>query len=561
MPYIEMTSGPAMGRRIQLDSTKYIIGRHPECDIVLESAIVSRQHAELYLEDSGYRVKDLESRNGTFVNGKLIGGPTLLNDGDSIRICDIEMVFGDESIESSYRGSLVSSKGSNLGVLIAEDEDEEDAGNRSVTAKLDVRGSQFGVQLSASPEAKLSALLEIMKSLGKTVGLEEVLPKVLDSLFTIFLQADRGFIILKDDAGNLIPRWVKARRADQEDKIRLSRTVLKEVIKNKQAIISLDAENDFSMSESIADFKIRSMIVAPLLNSEGEALGAIHIDSIQTKGGFENKDLEILVGVANQAGIAIENAQLHERMVLQKLVEQDLELAKQVQMAFLPKTSPTCSGYSYFQYYNPAQQIGGDYFDYLELDSNRIAIALADVVGHGVAAAMFMAKLSAETRFAFASIPDPRKAMAQLNDRITALDADRFITMSVIILDKQTHKATIVIAGHMPPIHYHVDGTISEPGEDISGPPLGIMSDIEFESAEVTLQPGECLTMYTDGIFEAPNARHEQYSINRVREIIQTAQGRVQEAGETLVKSVQEHIVGCEQEDDMCVVIVGRTQA
>lgn len=109
MPYIEMTSGPAMGRRIQLDSTKYIIGRHPECDIVLESAIVSRQHAELYLEDSGYRVKDLESRNGTFVNGKLIGGPTLLNDGDSIRICDIEMVFGDESIESSYRGSLVSS--------------------------------------------------------------------------------------------------------------------------------------------------------------------------------------------------------------------------------------------------------------------------------------------------------------------------------------------------------------------------------------------------------------------------------------------------------------------
>jgi sigma-B regulation protein RsbU (phosphoserine phosphatase) len=133
--------------------------------------------------------------------------------------------------------------------------------------------------------------------------------------------------------------------------------------------------------------------------------------------------------------------------------------------------------------------------------------------------------------------------------------------MSVIILDKQTHKATIVIAGHMPPIHFHADGTISEPGEDISGPPLGIMSDIEFESAEVTLQPGECLTMYTDGIFEAPNARHEQYSINRVREIIQTAKGRVQEAGETLVKSVVEHIVGCEQEDDMCVVIVGRNNA
>ena len=329
-------------------------------------------------------------------------------------------------------------------------------------------------------------------------------------------------------------------------------------MKTKQAIISLDASGDFSMSESVADFKIKSMIVAPLLNFEGEPLGVIQIDSTQTKGGFEAKDLEILIGVANQAGIAIENAQMHENLVAQKLVEQDLVLAAQVQLAFLPKSSPACNGLSFYQYYNPAQQIGGDYFDYLELDNNRLVIALADVVGHGVAAAMFMAKLSAEARFAFASISDPRKAMAQLNDRITALDADRFITMSVIVLDKTTNKATIVIAGHMPPIHYHADGSISEPGEDIAGPPLGIMSDVEFDAMEVILQPGECLTMYTDGIFEAPNKTGEQFSINRVRKIIEKAKGQVKPAGEELIQSVLEHIVDCEQEDDMCIVIVGR---
>jgi phosphoserine phosphatase RsbU/P len=130
--------------------------------------------------------------------------------------------------------------------------------------------------------------------------------------------------------------------------------------------------------------------------------------------------LEILIGVANQAGIAIENAQLHEQMINKKLVEQDLELARQVQLAFLPKSSPSVPGYSFYQYYKPASQIGGDYFDYIELDNHRVAIVLADVVGHGVAAAMFMAKLSAETRFAFATIDDPRQAMAILNDRITA---------------------------------------------------------------------------------------------------------------------------------------------
>jgi len=245
-------------------------------------------------------------------------------------------------------------------------------------------------------------------------------------------------------------------------------------------------------------------------------------------------------------------------MIAQKLVEQDLQLASQVQLAFLPKAAPKVPGLSFYQYYNPAQQIGGDYFDYLELDNNRLVIALADVVGHGVAAAMFMAKLSAEARFAFASISDPRKAMAQLNDRITALEAERFITMSVIVLDKTTNKATIVIAGHMPPIHFHADGSISEPGEDIAGPPLGIMSDVEFDSCEVTIEPGECLTMYTDGIFEAPNKAGEQFSINRVRKIIEDAKGSVVPAGEELIKSVKEHIVGCEQEDDMCIVIVGR---
>lgn len=561
MSYIEIvSSGPAMGRRENLTKPQYIIGRHPECDIVLESgAVVSRQHARLFARNGGYACEDLGSRNGTFVNGKLINGPTQLQDGDLVRICDIELSYGDANEQSSIRENFNPARGSALGVLIDDDERDE-APSPSVTARMgmDVRGSEYGFQLTASAESRLAALLEIMRNLGKTIGIDEVLPKVLDSLFTIFLQADRGFIVLKDSAGNLVTRWVKTRNKEQEDQVRLSKTVLREVMKSKQAIISLDASGDFSMSESVADFKIKSMIVAPLLNFEGEPLGVIQIDSTQTKGGFEAKDLEILIGVANQAGIAIENAQLHESMVAQKLVEQDLELASQVQLAFLPKTSPNCQGLSFYQYYNPAQQIGGDYFDYLELDNNRLVIALADVVGHGVAAAMFMAKLSAEARFAFASISDPRKAMAQLNDRITALDADRFITMSVIVLDKTTNKATIVIAGHMPPIHFHADGTISEPGEDIAGPPLGIMTDVEFDAMEVTLQPGECLTMYTDGIFEAPNKEGTQFSINRVRKIIEGAKGNVAPAGEELIKSVLEHIEGCEQEDDMCIVIVGR---
>ena len=546
-----------MGRRYPLENSQYVMGRHPDCDIVLESGSVSRQHAKVSKNGTNFVLEDLKSRNGTFVNGRLINESTKLVEGDTIRICDIELNFHEEA-ESSLTASP-SSDGSALGIMIVDDGDQAGS-SRSVTAKLDVRGSQYGLQLSASPEAKLSAILEIMKNLARAVALDEVLPKVLDTLFTIFIQADRGFIVLNDNEGQLKPKWFKTRRPDQEEKVRVSKTVLREVMQSGEAIISLDAGSDtrFELSQSIADFRIRSMIVAPLLNSNGEPIGAIQIDTIQQKGGFESKDLEILVGVANQAAFAIENAQLHEQVVQQRVVEQDLKLASQVQMAFLPKATPQIPGYSFFQYYNPAQQIGGDYFDYIELDSHRIAIVIADVVGHGVAAAMFMAKLSAEWRFAFATIPDYRIALATLNDRITALGVEKFITMAVIVLDHVSHKASIVIAGHMPPIMRMQDSSIQEPGSDVGGPPLGIMSDIPFDAFEIEIQPGESLTLYTDGIFEAPNAQGSQFSIERVRQQVGACAGDIKRTGNEIIDRVTKHIVGCDQEDDMCLVIVGR---
>jgi phosphoserine phosphatase RsbU/P len=558
MPYLDAITGPAMGRRYTLENMQYVMGRHPECDIVLESGSVSRQHAKVFKTGVSYFLEDLKSRNGSFVNGRLINEPTKLVEGDTVRICDIELNFHEDSQLSGLTAN-VSSEGSALGIMIVEDDPDAGA-SRSVTAKLDVRGSQYGIQLSASPEAQFAAVLEIMKNLRKAVSIDEVLPKVLEALFTIFIQADRGFIALNDAQGQIKLKCSKTRRTDQEETVRVSRTVLREVMQSKEAIISLDAGSDsrFELSQSVADFRIRSMIVAPLLDSSGEPMGAIQIDTVQQKGGFETKDLEILVGVANQAGIVIENAQLHEQAIVQRLVEQDLQLASQVQLAFLPKAPPKIPGYSFFQYYNPAQQIGGDYFDYIELDQNRLAIVMADVVGHGVAAAMFMAKLSAEARFAFASIDDPRVALATLNDRIKALGVEKFITMSVVVLDYVTHKASIVIAGHMPPIMLTSVKSIIEPGADVGGPPLGIMSDIPFDVFEQELKPGESLTMYTDGIFEAPNIQGAQFSIDRVRQQVAASAGNIQHTGDQIVERVKKHILGCDQEDDMCLVIVGR---
>ncbi len=554
MAYLLAESQSIYGRHYELDQDEHIMGRHPECHIVLDAGAVSRQHARIVASEGRFLLEDLNSRNGTFLNGKLIHQATELTDGDLIRICDLEFSYHD--VQQSEMKAVQRAEGSGFGILMVDD--PEDSSARAVTGKIDL--SSIGTQLMVSPEIRLAALVEIMQNLGGSISLEEVLPRVLDSLFKVFIQADRGFIVLREPDGELRPRWVKARREDQEESVRISRTVLRRIMEHKEAIISLDATADerFEMSQSVADFRIRSMLVAPLLNNQGEPIGAIQLDTLNQRNRFEEKDLELLVAVATQAGIAIENAQLHEQVVAQKLVEQDLLLAKQVQAAYLPKSYPAAPGYEFFQFYQAANQIGGDYFDYIVLGPNKVAIVVADVVGHGVAAAMFMAKLSAETRFTFGTKPDPTDAITLLNARMYGLDLEKMVTMLVFILDTTTGAAQIVNAGHMAPIVRRKDGSLVEPSMEESGVPLCILDDSTYELTNFQLEPGDLVAMYTDGVFEAPNAKGEQFSINRIRQIISANGGQVARTGKTIIDSVRRHIGDCPQEDDMCLVIFGR---
>jgi serine phosphatase RsbU (regulator of sigma subunit) len=540
------------------------MGRHPDCDIVLDAGAVSRQHAKILAKDGTYQLEDMGSRNGTFLNGRLIHQAAALQDGDLIRICDLELSFHHEPSSSELRtlglkGDL--QHGSSVSFMMVDD--PEESASRAVTGKLDMRGSSYGTQLIANADSKLTALIEIMKkSLGRTVSLDEVLPKVLEGLFKVFLQADRGFIILRERDGSLQPRWIKTRRDEADGTVRISRTILREIMEKREAIISLDASNDerFEMSQSITDFRIRSMIAAPLLDSEGEPIGAIQIDTQQQRNRFEDKDLEVLGAIAVQAGMAIENAQLHEQVLQQKLVEQDLLLAKQVQAAFLPAVAMDLGGYDFFQYYQAANHIGGDYFDYIRLSGDRVAIVVADVVGHGVAAAMFMAKLSAETRFALAREDDPATAVALLNQNLTSLGIGRMVTMLVIELDFVADRATIVNAGHMPPLLRRSHGELLEPSDRQAGFPLGIFDDLTYEATKVDLEPGDLMVLYTDGIFEAPNIAGQQFSINRMRQLVTQGNGQVESTGQSIVDQVQAHIAETAQEDDMCLVIVGRCE-
>jgi phosphoserine phosphatase RsbU/P len=548
--------------RFELVDRETTLGRHPQCSIVVDAGAVSRYHAKITRKSNGFVIEDSGSRNGTFLNGQLLSGPQFLREGDKIRISEIEFEFhGQDVPEFARSGNEMTFDGSNFGIMMVDEQDTEQLSSGS-SAKVEFRSSTDGLKMVATPQAKLDALIRINMSLGNALAIDEVLPKVLLSLFDIFPAADRGFVVLEDEKGNLVPRWVQMRiKHDETETIRISRTIIREVMTTGEAVLSMDASEDsrFDSSQSIADFSIRSLICAPLTNSDGVRFGALQIDSTQGRGQFREEDTDLLSAVAAQAGIMINNARLHEQALNQKEVEQDLKLATEVQQAFLPQGPPDAPGFRVRSFYQAANHIGGDYFDYIQLADGRVAIVVADVVGHGVAAAMFMAKLSAETRFCLASDTDVAAAIGRLNDRMSRLQVERFITFLVVVIDPASETVTIVNAGHMAPVvRVARDGSIVEPGEEESGLPIAIDDGMEYEAIEFPLHVGDIAVLYTDGINEAMDADDKEFGMDRVRELAK-AGGDADAVKDRIVKAVFEHVGAAPPFDDMCLVVIERT--
>jgi serine phosphatase RsbU (regulator of sigma subunit)/pSer/pThr/pTyr-binding forkhead associated (FHA) protein len=558
MAVLRAIHGPNAGQTYPLTGESIVLGRHPECNIVLDAGAVSRQHARIVKEGDDYCVEDMHSRNGTYLNGERVEGRAKLAEGDELKICDLVFAFHvgvpgagvpPRELEPSRQAVLMVDD-AKLGVT------------STIASKLDISAGSTGLRVSVNPEAKLRALLEIGRNLGGAVRLGEVLPKLLDNLFAVFIQADRGFIVLKDRAsGRLIPKAVKHRREGATEAIRISRTILQQAVSGKEAILSADAATDerFEMSESIVDFHIHSMMCAPLVGSDGEVLGVIQVDTRDQRRRFGRDDLEVLASVACQAAVAVENAQLHEIAMHEEVMRRELALAHKVQQGLLPATPPQLEGYEFFDFYEPAQQLGGDYFDYIPLQDGTLAAALADVSGKGIAAALLMARLSAEVRYCLASFADPAAAMERLNAVFCESRwEDRFVTMVLAVLDPLRHEVSIVNAGHLAPLVRHASGEVEAVGQQISGLPLGVEGQCRYEPLRVPLAPGDSLVLYTDGLPDAVNPEGQWYGSDRIRAQLEREAGCAAALCQRLLGDIRRFVGNRPQSDDMCLTCVRR---
>lgn len=536
--------------RYELDAGTAVLGRQRDCTIVLHSEAVSRRHARIDRSDDAATISDLGSRNGTLVNGIRIEHPTRLSDRDVITLCDCELRYRVADADAS------APLGSDLQVTMVDGlTDAEILSTMNVATEA----------TAASPvdaSAALAAVLRVTRALGDHLALEQVLPRVLDSIFEIYPHADRGVILLTDEEGELVPMASKA-RYDDGSELRISRTVVSRALAQKQAILSANAAEDsqFDASQSLMAMPIHSLMCVPMLGHEDEPLGVIELHSESANRKFTESCLDLLVSVGNAAAIAVENARLHQVSLQQARLERDLEHARDVQRSFLPSGSPECPGYAFFTDYRAATAVGGDYYGFTELPDGRLAIGVGDVSGKGMPAALMMARLSSDVRFAMLQTGDPAEALALVNRSLAEarLD-DRFVTFVLMVLDPVAHRLTFANAGHQPPLLRKADGSVLSLGEGSVGLPLNVSDDPAHQPTpvEVELEPGATVLTYTDGLSEAANGVREMFGDDRVLAVFADERDSASAVGERLLREATEFVAGAPPRDDTTIVCFQR---
>lgn len=546
MPILQILTGPQAGMQWPVLGNRFVIGRAHTCDVEIndppegtsrQNASVSRKHAIITFSDDQWWIEDgngegKKSRNGTYVNDKKLQFPgrRCLRDQDRIRICDFRFIFHLDS-------------------------------QNVISVEAVVGSSYSSTCLDTQPADRLRLLLEISAALRGTLDADAVLDRALEHLFKMFPQAERGLVVFREDpAGPLEVRALRTPHGKPADP-RFSSSVVHRCLESMEAILGNDLPLLFPDSDSIGAMPSRSLICTPLWAPGGQALGAIQLDTRADDRKFTPDDLRLLLGVASQTSISLSNARLHRESLALQRRTRDLEVAQQVQRALLPHCLPEVPEYGFYTNYESAQEVGGDYYDFVPLPDGRLAVLLGDVAGKGIAAALVVAKFSVEARVCLENNANTAAAVDRLNAiMMRAAVPEKFVTLAVAVLNPITHTLVVVNAGHPSPMLIRASGEVEEIAlDDIAGLPIGIEEGIPYLSREVRLEPGDRLLVFSDGVSEALDANEKLFGIEGIRNTVRGTSGSAQATGEHLLQAVKRHTVGCSQNDDITVLCFGRS--
>jgi sigma-B regulation protein RsbU (phosphoserine phosphatase) len=407
---------------------------------------------------------------------------------------------------------------------------------------------------------RLTLLYHLSQTFNSSLDLDEVLKRVMDEIIAA-MGAERGFVMLREDDGKLV--FHAARGIDQktidEPQFHISRSVVEEVARDGQPLLTSDAQRDsrFSGSQSVRGLRLRSILCAPL-KIKDRISGVVYVDNQLRAGIFTEADLEMISAIASSAAIAIENARLYQVAIEKGRLERELQVAREVQSSLIPRETPNIAGWDFAARWKPARQVSGDFYDFVPV-GQRLGIVIADVSDKGMPAALFMALSRSIIRASVTSTRSPAEGIDQAN-RLTCADStdSMFVTLFYAQLDPETGELVYVNAGHNPPLLYRANqDEIIELTR--TGMVLGLFEAVDFEQGTVQLNPADFILLYTDGVSEAMDAHNRQFGEERLRRILLDYR---QAAAEDMAEAIEQALTAFTGEaapsDDITFVIARR---
>ncbi len=289
-------------------------------------------------------------------------------------------------------------------------------------------------------------------------------------------------------------------------------------------------------------YSVRSALSIPILKNN--ALFGILTLLHDQPNHFDKESVKIMEMTADQMALAIENTRMYVQLdeyhkLKRQAIEKDLMLAKEVQQSFLPEHLPKINGYFFDAVNAPALKVGGDFYNFFPVSDGKLGIVLGDVSGKGIAAALFMARLTSDLQFHALILKEPAKLLEKINNLLCKrAKRGMFVTLVYIILDIEKQQICLSNAGHLFPVYSDNSGVDTLGSETLKGLPLGILPDTKFEQETFNLKKGAGVTLYTDGVIEAKNNNKELFGTKRLLSIINNCR----EEQNNLIKQISDTV-------------------
>lgn len=407
---------------------------------------------------------------------------------------------------------------------------------------------------------ELSILNEISSAVASTMELNKIEELMVKKCIKHFNIEQTAVMLLREElTENPFQTMIReVNHSGFQTPYRLDAQLTGWMLKNCKSLLVNDLKTDKRFQTMPRDgVQIKSLLCVPFF-LKGKMIGLIACFNKKNNEGFTEDDQRLLSIIGAQSAQVIENARLYEQEQTLTGIQKEHRLAADIQHQLLPKSAPKLEGYDIAGISYPAQIVGGDYFDFISIDSHRLAFCLGDISGKGIPAALLMANLQATVRAETARDVHPAQSIKRINNLLYSnIAPNKFATMFYGILDSDQHVIQYTNAGHNRPVLISREGVPSMLNK--AGICLSMLEQYDYPEDNFSMQPGDTLIIYSDGITEAMNVGDEEYGEKRFIEI--TCQHREQSANQlvsTITKDVQNHAGERPQFDDITLVVIKR---